>query len=791
MSRRRIPHVLGMLLLLGAIRPAAAAEPKPEPLVEQVRKAIDRGVQYLRDVENGQGHWEVDGMLAQARKGGESCLALLALLNAGVKPDDPIIERGLNYIRTLPPKLTYVVGLQTMVYVAAGRNEDRPRIQANVNWLLSPMTRANNQFAGWGYGTGIGGGLTSDNSNTQYALLGLHEAHRAGAAIKPEYWRVIRDYYQRSQHYNPITRQGDGGWGYAPFGNRDSSLTMTTAGLCGLLIAGGELRDRREVIANGQVLRCGSYAEDEHIAAALSYLGDHFTISSNPHIYYNLYGIERAGRLTGLRFLGSHDWYREGCEFLVAHQNADGYWLSTRGHDQWKVVSTSFALLFLSKGRTPILISKLTHGPGTDWNNDRADARNLVEYASKELFNDVPLAWQIFDAKRGLRRNTPDEILNLTGELLQSPIAYFNGHQAPRFSGAEESLLKEYVNQGGFLLAEACCSRPEFDRGFRDLMARLFPGTPLRPLPPDHPIWRAHADVPPNVFPLEGIDMGCKTVVVYSPKDLSCYWEANHADKTFDQGRGQLAFRLGANIVAYATGMELPKPRLTVHEVVRDDGGGRVIPRGYLKVAQLRHEGDWQPAPRAMRNLMQHVQDRTRLLVALKTEAVHPSQKAVLDFKFLYLHGRHAFSYGASSPALDNLRADLQTGGLLFADACCGKKAFDSSFRELVKQLFPDQKLEPVPLDDVLYSEELNGKGRAITTVRRRPELPGGGAEPTYREMPPALEGIRYNGRWVVIYSKYDIGCALEKHQSSDCLGHDHASALRLGTAVVLYALKR
>jgi hypothetical protein len=791
MSRRCIPHVLGVFVVLAVVLPAAAAEPKAEPLVERVRRGIDRGVRYLREVEDGKGHWEVDGMLAQMRKGGQSCLAMLALLNAGVKPDDPIIERGLQYLRTLPPRLTYVVGLQTMVYVAAGRTEDRPRIQANVNWLLSQMNTADNQFAGWGYGSGPGNGLTSDNSNTQYALLGLHEAHRAGAVIKPEYWRVIRDYYQRSQRYNPATRQGDGGWGYAPFGNRDSTLTMTTAGLCGLLISGAELRDRREVITNGQVLRCGNYAEDEHTAAALAYLGERFTIANNPHVYYNLYGIERAGRLTGLRFLGNHDWYREGCEFLVANQNADGYWLGRGGFEQFRIVSTSFALLFLSKGRTPILISKLTHGPLNDWNNDRYDARNLADYCSKALFADTPLAWQIFDAKRGLRGNTRDEVLDLTAELLQSPIAYFNGHQAPRFSGAEESLLKEYVDQGGFILAEACCGRQEFDQGFRDLMARLFPGTPLRPLPPDHPLWRAHADVPPDVFPLEGIDMGCKTVVVYSPHDLSCYWEANQHDKAFDQGRGQLAFRLGANVVAYATGMELPKPRLTVHEVVRDEQAGRVIPRGYLKVAQLRHDGDWQPAPRAMRNLMQHLQEQTRLLVALKTEPVHPSQAAVLDFKFLYMHGRNAFSYGADSPALANLRADLQTGGLLFADACCGKKAFDGAFREFVKQLFPDKKLEPIPVDDVLYSEELNGKGRAITSVRRRPELPGGGAEAAYREAAPALEGIKYEGRWVVVYSKYDIGCALEKHQSSDCLGHDHQSAVRLGTAVVLYALKR
>jgi hypothetical protein len=61
---------------------------------------------------------------------------------------------------------------------------------------------------------------------------------------------------------------------------------------------------------------------------------------------------------------------------------------------------------------------------------------------------------------------------------------------------------------------------------------------------------------------------------------------------------------------------------------------------------------------------------------------------------------------------------------------------------------------------------------------------------PEYQLVPPALEGLKSNGRWVVIYSRYDIGCALEKHQSTDCKGHDHASAVRLARAAILYALK-
>jgi hypothetical protein len=273
-------------------------------------------------------------------------------------------------------------------------------------------------------------------------------------------------------------------------------------------------------------------------------------------------------------------------------------------------------------------------------------------------------------------------------------------------------------------------------------------------------------------------------VIVYSPQPISGYWEANLRD----DARGQLAFRLAGNIIVYATGRELPKPRLTPPEKLFDPADVRKVPRGFLKVAQLKHEGDWHPAPRAMPNLTANLQERARIDVSLKTEDMRPSHPDLLNFKFMYMHGRSAFRFDEAD--LKNLRANLKTGGILFADACCGSKTFDESFRKFAEQLYPDQKLEDIPPTDELFSERINGA--AITTVRCRRERPDGvGAEPEFREYAPQLQGIRVNNRWVVIYSKYDIGCALEKHQSANCLGHDHESALRLGSAVVLYAMYR
>ena len=652
MCYRLIRTVLVPAFALCAMNPLLAAEKPKEPLVQQVRKAIDAGVRFLRDQEKGNGNWEAVDKASVAMPGGWTSLAMLALLNSGVQSEDPIIERGLKYSAQIEPQHTYVVSLQTMVFAETARNDDHLRIQQNVDWLLRAMVKKGGKCKGWSY---TQESRIPDNSNTQYALLGLHAGRLAGAKIDREVWQAIQDYYV-------TTQQPDHGWVYNPSTGRDSTLTMTTAGLCGLLISGMELNDGREVLqADGTATNCGVYAENKPATDALGWIARNFTIKVPQHTYYNLYGIERTGRLSGQRFFGEHDWYREGCEFLVNSQKEDGSWQEPNGREGWPVISTSFALLFLSKGRTPILISKLAHGPGEDWNNDHNDARNLVEYASKEVFRKLPMAWQVFDTRR-IEAPTNDAILALVGDLLQSPIVYFNGHQAPRLTGVQKQLLQQYVEQGGFILAEACCGRPEFDAGFRQLMRELFPDNPLKKLGREHPIWRTQAVVPPGSFGLEGIDYGCKTVVVYSPQDLSCLWEANQTQK----GRGLLAFRLGGNIIAYATGLEPPKPRLTPTEVIQDDPEGKQIPRGFLKVAQLRHNGDWHPAPNAMRNLMDHLRKTAQLDVALQTKAISADDPDLVDYKFLYMHGRANFAF--TPEAIRNLRTRRSRW-----EACCSR----------------------------------------------------------------------------------------------------------------------
>jgi hypothetical protein len=771
---------LAVLLLAGI--PLQAAPPAKEELVDQVRKAIEDGKKFLRQqqvvVGDGTGHWEVD-VNSAGQSGGWTCLTVLALLNAGEKPEAEVVKRGLKYLRDQGvPRKTYAVALQTMVFAEVGDPQDRARIQRNVDWLIKSRVLRDGQFIGWGYETAS---LSADNSNTQYALLGLWAGKQAGAKIERKEWEAIRDFYVRTQH-------PDGSWRYRSDLNLPS-LTMSVAGLCGLYIVGHELdADRQQLQKNGIALKCGSHEENAAIAKATAFLShpDNFTIDKvRLHIFYHLYGLERAGRLSGQRFFGDHDWYREGCQYMVKNQHDDGSWyLRGQGFDAWPVISTDLALLFLSKGRTPILMSKLAHGPpdnpNLDWNRKRGDLRNLTDYASRELFKRQPLGWQIFNA-REVRPTNDEEVRFLTGELLQSPIVYFNGHNRPIFTAWEKKMLQQYVEGGGFILAEACCGAEGFDRGFRDLMKELFPDNKLEPLPAGHPIWQSHAKVPPGEFKLEGIELGCKTVVVYSPEPISGWWEGNQ----HETGRGQQAFRMGGNIIAYATGLEPPKPRLTHIEVV-DNKPESKIPRGYLKTAQLRQADNWRSAANGIRNLMLDLRKTARMDVALQAQELYADDKDILNYKFIYLHGRDKFSI----KRLELLRANLETGGVLLADACCGKKDFDDSFRDFVKELFPGKKLEPILAKDDLYSAALNGA--EITSVRcRRQPADAQGADGGYQNVAPALEGIKIDNRWVVIYSKYDIGCALEKHVSPDCLGHDHESAIKLARAAVLYALQR
>ncbi len=137
-----------------------------------------------------------------------------------------------------------------------------------------------------------------------------------------------------------------------------------------------------------------------------------------------------------------------------------------------------------------MLINKLRHPPVEDWDNDSDDVRNIVGIVSHDWKS--LLTWQVVDPS-----------LATVTDLLQAPIVYFNGHRDPQFTAQGKKNLRSFVEQGGFIFTEACCNSPDFDRGVKRLIKEIFPEEEyqLRPLPPEHPVWRARFAFLPRFTP--------------------------------------------------------------------------------------------------------------------------------------------------------------------------------------------------------------------------------------------------------------------------------------------------
>ncbi len=774
---RRIASLFALGLFavpLTVTRSQAQAQPDQPLTAERVRAAIDGGVKYLLTEQNPRtGAWNT----YVRQRGGVTALCTLALLNSGVEPSNEQIKKALAFLRKVPPTQTYSVSLQTMAMCAASPREDLVQIQKNVNWL----EQAQQEGGEWSYGIAKGG--RGDNSNSQFAVLALHEAERVGATVKPETWERAAEYWRKCQ-------QADGSWAYTKAGGSGTG-SMTCAGIAATVICRGRVSNPNATVKDGFVQCCQPQEEEDRLENALSWLGKNFRVRSNPGSrawnYYYLYGLERVGRLTARRLIGEHDWYRAGAEYLLSRQDQfNNNWVGQGHAEDRPHIATALALLFLSKGRRPVLMAKLEHGPDGDWNNHESDVAHLT--ARVEKLWGLDLTWQIFDPQAA-------EI----DDLLQAPVLFLSGSESPELAGTEEK-MRGYLDRGGFLFAEACCADgSDFEEGFRRYLSRVFPEKEykLRRAGPEHPIWRVEQPVRPDspyVGGLWTVEYGCRTCVVFSEIDLSCYWEL------YGQGRLRnvdevVANRLadanaiGVNVVAYATNRE-PKGKEESFT-----GGGDLLElntagsRGTIQIAKLQHGGGCNDAPGALVNLLRTAaQGDLQLRVSTNEYPVRADDKSLKRFHMAFMHGRHDFKFTAAERAA--LYEYLTFGGTLFADSICASKDFATAFRREMKAVFPEGSLRRIPVTDPLFSTAPGGYD--IQKVERRDPASQQAGQPLRtrkRPVEPELEGIQIDGRWAVIFSPYDISCALEQHESLECRGYTQQDAARIGLNVLMYTL--
>jgi hypothetical protein len=763
-----------------------AQEGRNNITAEAVREAIDKGVSYLKQQQRADGSW--DEYISQP--GGASALCTLALLNAGAETSDPQIQKALAYLRRFKSEKTYVTSLQTMVFVRAEPQNDMLLINRNVRWLESTQILEGQRKGAWSYPQGSG-----DNSNSQFALLALHEAERAGIQVSDKTWRLARAYWEDCQ--NP-----DGSWGY--YKPASGTGSMTCAGITSLVIAADRVERPDAKVVGEKILCCarGESEAEDRVEKGLHWMGTYFSVSRNPGspswLLYYLYGMERVGRLTARRFIGRADWYREGAKFLIDRQDKlSGFWSGAGAAEESRLIGTSFALLFLSKGRWPVLISKLKHPPDEDWNQHRHDLNNLTRFVESRWKKD--LTWQVID----LRAAGVDD-------LLQSPVLFLCGSASPLPSdpAAREEVvgkIRDYLDRGGFLFAEAYCGDSGFDKGFRNLMSLVFPEPEyrLRLLDPDHPIWHAEEIIAPEQLrPLWGIDFGCRTSVVYAPQDppnnprpsLSCLWELARSGRgqTFKpsvQAQIDAAFGLGINILAYATNREL----LGKEEYFKTPTSRRPdekIERGRLYIAKIRHPGGCNTAPRALANLLDLAGRELKIRATARQELLDITDDALFDYHLVFMQGRNAFRFTDAERA--QLKKFIERGGMVFADSICASRAFTESFRREMAAVFPQHKLERISADDPLLTAKYGGFDLK-TVTRRDPQNRGANAplSATLKKVQPELEGIKFDDRWGVIFSPYDVSCALEKLDSLECRGYIREDAARIGLNVILYSLQQ
>ena len=351
----RTTALLAAALLLSA--PVLAQQPKNPPEIDpaKVDAAIKAGVGYLRTKM-----WKLNGTNKNFPE-----LVLLMLVHAGIPKGDALYDLLLKTVLEVPLETTYRVALQAVALEEIDRATHQKRIFQCAQFLVDNQC-GNGQ---WSYGepttylepvpspdldiaTGDAvpgqkpavkqkypvkrqreGPDHGDNSNAQYALLGLRSCHEAGILIPKEL-------IQRAALWWRETQGAKGGWSYGP--KKNSSYGSMTAGAVSALALCDYLLEF-------------DWKKDTTLAAGLTWLRDNFTVSENPgrqatHHYYYLYALERACRITDTQKLGKADWYYEGAKFLLENQVQDGSW-------ERRPVDTCFAILFLRRATRPLVAS--------------------------------------------------------------------------------------------------------------------------------------------------------------------------------------------------------------------------------------------------------------------------------------------------------------------------------------------------------------------------------------------------------------------------------------------------
>lgn len=707
---------------------------------QAVNASIRRGIEFIYSKQLDTGTWESARTPEEGGThfGGRTALATYALLAAGESHVDPRVDRAVRFLRTAKMPGHYSIGLRAQLWtLLPPTRENTAAMEQDARLLIQGMIKRGGPNAGL-YDYTAGPSDRVDLSVSQYGVLGLWAVAQRGFPLdKMSIWRPAENAWIRFQ-------ERGGGWNYdgSTASGGAPTASMTAAGIATLFITQEFLHADVGLLCTGNV---STPAIDSGLARAAAFW-PRVIGGGVPWQYYTLYGYERIGRASGYKYLDGRDWFEEGTAFLLENQNPDGSWGQSSD-----IIDTSFALLFLSRGREMVAINKIRYSnssePGSKvgtWNQRPRDVASAVRLIGRDI--ERTLNWQIIDLDAAS-----------IDDLHDAPIAYFAGSDPLSLTDDAKAKLKDYVERGGLLVFNADCAKSQpFRRSARTLVRELFPNYPPRILPADHPLlsnqlfdtrrWKVRPQV-------EAVDNGVRLLAVFLDDDPARAWQSADVRRADSLQWPTILFQYAVDKSgAWFKGVRYRAEKSPAISSIRT-----------VRVARLKWDGNFDPEPGGYRQLaaVMHNLDRT----TLEVDIIEPGVSPLDAFRFAHLTGTGRFAPGDRFEAA--IKVFVEKGGTLLVDAAGGDAEFATDVEAMLTRVFGSTGL-PIEDDDALFQ-----RPNAIAIDYRpfsRKRLIGG-------IHTPRLRAIEVDGRRAVFYSREDLSAGLVGQSVDGIDGYTPAAA--------------
>ncbi|MEX2672065.1 MAG: DUF4159 domain-containing protein [Phycisphaeraceae bacterium] len=698
---------------------------------DQVQAGIDRLVQQIYDAQNDRGTWDPPERGSDhtygANWGGTTALMTFALITAGESHQDPRLKPAIEFLKQADIIGTYAVAFRAHLW-AALPDEFGQYLRRDVQWLVGALGPY-----GYDYTDTPRDGRV-DNSVTQYGVLGVWEGAKRGIPVPNRYWSAVQEHFVEYQLVN-------GAWSYTS--DNVSRGSMAAAGIAALYVTQDYLHrnDFRELAQTPE------HPVQKRIDRGLDWFGENFRPDSNPGVgsytQYYLYGVERIGLASGVRYFAGHDWYGAGAEWVLANQH-DG-------------VNAPFALMFLVRGRVPAFINKLQL-PDFHWNNRPRDVANLTAWVSDET--ERKMMWQVLPIDSDVE------------EWLEAPMLYLSGHEELSLSEEQEAKLKRYMDLGGMIIFSADDGSSEFTDSVRGLLGRLYPYQQLEAIPEGDPLVSLVYDVRlgSRLEPAT-IHNGVRHLAMILPHNVS--WDLHRSDHSDPR-----VWQLLTNAYFYATERGRTRDRLDTHFLARSRSGGGPE----VKVGRAVYEGNHDPEPLAWEIQSNFIFNNSHATVDLTavqlSDLPEPS-----EVPFVHVAGTEDQTF--SQAELDSIGSYVEAGGLMLFENVGGQGDFATAASTALRELFA-RRLRPISRQSALITGE-GIEGHDVSTVAYRPY--------TLLRMgkidAPRLQAISFDDQVRIIVSQEDLSMAMLDQPVWRVFGYDADSAHKIVTNMVLEAARR